>query len=135
QPRPLLLGVGDDHPGPARRMIRSRAPRGVPSEDGSGARRPMTDRRRQEAGLTALTVIALAVVVIAIAIWWSRRTDAAHRAKQLEDAEADARRWVERLGGQVLNLVGSNDAAKQALADAAERHTAAVSQLEQADTA
>lgn len=94
----------------------------------------MTDGR-QETGLTALTVIAIAIVVIAVAIWWSRRTDAAHRAKQLEDAKADARRWVERLGGQVLHLVGSNDAAKQALADAAERHTAAVSQLEQADTA
>src|SRR5699024_3430341 len=46
--------------------------------------------------------------------------------------KAEARRWVERLGGQVLHLVGTNDAAKQALADASERHTAATSQLEQA---
>ncbi|MBE9374487.1 hypothetical protein IQ251_08495 [Saccharopolyspora sp. HNM0983] len=85
--------------------------------------------------MTALIVIAIAAAVIVVAVWWSRRTEAAHRAKQLEDAKADARRWVERLGGQVLNLVGTNEAAKQALADAAERHTAAVSQLEQADTA
>jgi hypothetical protein len=39
---------------------------------------------------------------------------------------------VERLGGQVLNLVGTNDAARQALADAAERYTAAGAQLDQA---
>ncbi|MFQ6272119.1 hypothetical protein ACLLO4_37420 [Kutzneria viridogrisea] len=55
-------------------------------------------------------------------------------AQRLEDAKADARRWVERLGGQVMNLTGTNDAAKQALADASERYTAAGSQMEQART-
>ena len=54
---------------------------------------------------------------------------------QLGDAEAEARRWYERLGGQVLNLTGSDEPSKQALADAAERYTAAGSQLEQARTA
>ncbi|GAA4765720.1 hypothetical protein GCM10023199_53420 [Actinomycetospora chibensis] len=56
-------------------------------------------------------------------------------ANQLGDAEAEARRWYERLGGQVLNLVGSDEPSKQALADAAERYTAAGSQLDQATSA
>ncbi|MGP4016303.1 hypothetical protein [Saccharopolyspora sp. 5N708] len=83
---------------------------------------------------TAVIIIVIALVVIVAAIWWSRQKAVAHQQKQLDDAKAEARRWVERLGGQVLNLIGTNDAAKQALADAAERHGAAVSQLEQAAT-
>jgi len=55
-------------------------------------------------------------------------------ASALSDAEAEARRWYERLGGQVLSLTGSDDASRQAIADAAERYTAAGSQLEQADS-
>ncbi|GAA4803271.1 hypothetical protein GCM10023200_45610 [Actinomycetospora chlora] len=61
-----------------------------------------------------------------------RGTTAGH---QLGDAEAEARRWYDRLGGQVLNLTGSDDPSKQALADASERYNAAGSQLEQATTA
>ncbi len=53
----------------------------------------------------------------------------------LSDAEAEARRWYERLGGQVLNLTGSDEPSKQAMADAAERYTAAGAQLDQARTA
>lgn len=83
----------------------------------------------------ALLLIVLAVVVIGVAVWWSRKRAAEHQQKELDDAKAEARRWVERLGGQVLNLVGTNEAAKQALADAAERHTAAGSQMEQAASA
>jgi hypothetical protein len=56
-------------------------------------------------------------------------------AAQLSDAEAEARRWYERLGGQVLNLTGSDEPSKQAMADASERYTAAGSQLDQARTA
>jgi hypothetical protein len=85
--------------------------------------------------VTATVIIVIALVVIVAAVWWSRQKATARQQKQLEDAKAEARRWVERLGGQVLNLVGTNEAAKQALADAAERHGAAVSQLEQANTA
>jgi uncharacterized membrane protein YgcG len=57
-------------------------------------------------------------------------------AKQhkIEDAKAEARRWVERLGGQVMSLVGTNEASQQAIADASERYTAAGSQMEQANT-
>ncbi|RKT82890.1 hypothetical protein SAMN05421805_104367 [Saccharopolyspora antimicrobica] len=83
---------------------------------------------------TAVLIIAVALVVIAAAIWWSRKKALEHQQKQLADAKAEARRWVERLGGQVLNLIGTNEAAKQALADASERHGAAVSQLDQATT-
>jgi hypothetical protein len=50
------------------------------------------------------------------------------------DAAADARRVIELLGGQVFNLVGSDESSKQALADASERFTAASSQIDQATT-
>ncbi|GGI79412.1 hypothetical protein GCM10011581_15760 [Saccharopolyspora subtropica] len=84
---------------------------------------------------TSVVIIVVALVVIIAAIWWSRQKAVAHQRSQLADAKAEARRWVERLGGQVLNLTGTNEAAKQALADAAERHYSAVSQLERATTA
>jgi len=79
------------------------------------------------------SILTLLVVVAIIAGgFWLVRQQQATKTRELDDAKADARRWVERLGGQVLNLVGTNDAAKQALADAAERYTAAGSQLDQA---
>lgn len=52
----------------------------------------------------------------------------------LEDEKAEARRWIDRLGGQVLNLEGTDIASKQAMSDASERFTAAGSQIEQATT-
>ena len=82
------------------------------------------------------SILTLLVVVAIIAGgFWLVRQQQATKARELDDAKADARRWVERLGGQVLNLVGTNDAAKQALADAAERYTAAGSQMDQARSA
>ncbi|MDQ0376646.1 hypothetical protein [Amycolatopsis thermophila] len=83
---------------------------------------------------TAITVIVLLVVIVGAIAYFSK-AQAKTRQRQLDDAKADARRLVERLGGQVLNLVGSNEPAKQALADASERYNAAGSQLEQAQTA
>jgi uncharacterized membrane protein YgcG len=80
-----------------------------------------------------IVVIALVLVVIAGAFVLIQR-QSAQRRQALDDAKADARRWVERLGGQVMNLVGTNEAAKQALADASERYNAAGSQMEQART-
>jgi hypothetical protein len=66
------------------------------------------------------SILTLLVVVAIIAGgFWLVRQQQATKTRELDDAKADARRWVERLGGQVLNLVGTNDAAKQALADAA----------------
>jgi uncharacterized membrane protein YgcG len=83
---------------------------------------------------TVLVIVVLLVVVVGLGTVATRnRAAAGHR--DLADAKAEARRWVERLGGQVLNLVGTNTAAKQAVADAAERYTAAGSQLDQATTA
>jgi uncharacterized membrane protein YgcG len=82
------------------------------------------------------SIVTLLVVLAIIAgAFWLVRQHQATKTRELDDAKADARRWVERLGGQVLNLVGTNEAAKQALADAAERYTAAGSQIDQARTA
>jgi len=82
------------------------------------------------------SIVTLLIVVAIIAgVVWLVRQQQATKTRELDDAKTDARRWVERLGGQVLNLVGTNDAAKQALADAAERYTAAGSQLDQARSA
>ncbi len=82
---------------------------------------------------TILTVVVL-LLVVAGAMWLFRQRTAA-QARELEDAKSEARRWVERLGGQVLNLVGTDEPSKQALADAAERYNAAGSQMEQARSA
>lgn len=61
-------------------------------------------------------------------MWWRRR-----RERELADARAEAERWYERLGGQVMNLHPNDDpATKQALVDAGERYNAAGSQLERA---
>jgi hypothetical protein len=81
-----------------------------------------------------LVLIILVVAAIGLAIWSSSRASGNRTAASLADAKADARRLIERLGGQVLNLSGTNEAAKQALADASERYTAASSQIEQATT-
>ena len=79
--------------------------------------------------MTVATLIVL-LLVIAGAVWLIRQRSVA-RTRELDDARADARRWVERLGGQVLALTGTDPASKQALADAAERYTAAGSQMDQ----
>lgn len=84
-------------------------------------------------GEAGLLIIVLIVVVIGGMYLVNQRSN--QRRDEIADAKAEARRWVERLGGQVLNLTGTNAASKQAVADAAERYTAAGSQLEQAQTA
>ena len=48
----------------------------------------------------------------------SSRASGNRQAASLADAKADARRVIERLGGQVLNLTGTDPASQQALADA-----------------
>ncbi|MDQ6658146.1 MAG: hypothetical protein M3Z00_07980 [Actinomycetota bacterium] len=86
--------------------------------------------------LSTLLVIVLIVVVIAAASYFSRTSARKQVTVGVEDAKAEARRWIERLGGQVLSLDGKdNAAARQALADASERYTAAGAQIEQATTA
>jgi hypothetical protein len=83
---------------------------------------------------TLISVVILVLLIGGGAAYYFRHQQAAQQ-RDLEDSKADARRWVERLGGQVLNLVGTNEPSKQALADAAERYTAASSQLDSARTA
>ncbi|WP_229075674.1 DUF2076 domain-containing protein [Actinoplanes sp. DH11] len=79
-----------------------------------------------------LILVILAVVALVIAA--TQRNGQARRQTQLEDARAEAQRWYERLGGQVMNLVSEEPAARQALADAGERYNAAGGQLQQANT-
>lgn len=81
------------------------------------------------------TTVLLIVVLIIGGFWWLARQQAQAKRNALEDARSEARRWVERLGGSVLNLQGTDDASRQAMADASERYTAAGSQLDQAKTA
>ncbi len=82
-----------------------------------------------------LVLILVVVGAIALAMWSSSRNSGNRNAASLADAKADARRVIERLGGQVINLTGTDNASKQALADASERFTASSSQIEQATTA
>lgn len=77
-------------------------------------------------GVLILLVVGFVVV--------SRRAAKAREQRELADARAEAQRWYERLGGQVMNLHGDDPAVRQALVDAGERYNAAGSQLEQART-
>jgi hypothetical protein len=82
-----------------------------------------------------LVLIIVVVAALALAVYSSSKASGRRDAETLADAKADARRVIERLGGQVVNLTGTDEASKQALADAAERYTAASSQIEQATSA
>jgi len=71
-----------------------------------------------------LVAVMFVVVVAALAI-----AARAHHRRQLSDARAQARHWVERLGGELLVLDGAavwcGAAGPPGLAEAAERFTAA----------
>ncbi|BBZ08468.1 hypothetical protein MDOR_26370 [Mycolicibacterium doricum] len=82
-----------------------------------------------------LVLIIVIVAALALAVYSSSKASGRRDAQTLADAKADARRVIERLGGQVLNLTGTGEASKQALADASERYTAAASQIDQATSA
>jgi hypothetical protein len=86
--------------------------------------------------MSGILVVLIIVVIAAVAIlaYATQQASGRRNAAALADAKADARRMIERLGGQVLNLTGSDDASKQAMADASERYTAASSQIDQATT-
>ena len=86
--------------------------------------------------MNAVLVVLVLIVVAAVglAIYRSSKASGNRAAATLADAQADARQVIERLGGQVLNLTGSDEASKQAMADASERYTAASSQIDQATT-
>ena len=82
-----------------------------------------------------VVLIIVVIAAVAILVYATQQASGRRNAATLADAKADARRVIERLGGQVLNLSGTDDASKQALADASERYTAAGSQIDQATTA
>ncbi len=82
-----------------------------------------------------LVLVVLVIVALGVVVYAAMRASDRRNSASLDDAKADARRVIERLGGQVINLTGSDEASKQALADASERYTAAGSQIEQATTA
>ena len=84
--------------------------------------------------MTAFLLLVIVVLIVAGVVLFARRGGAAREQQRLDDARADAQRWYERLGGQVMNLHGDNPAAQQALADASERYNAAGGQLQQAKT-
>lgn len=64
----------------------------------------------------------------------SKKQKARKEEEAFHDALADARRWTERLGGQVMNVAGNDTASTQAMADASERFTAANSAIARATT-
>ena len=85
-----------------------------------------------------LVILFLLAIVGGFAFWANRKSKAQLAAKnqaELDDAIADARRWIERLGSQVLSLSGTDAASTQAIADASERYNAASSQISTANTA
>ncbi|TYQ14364.1 UNVERIFIED_ORG: hypothetical protein L601_000100001010 [Gordonia westfalica J30] len=84
--------------------------------------------------MEALILIALIVLIVVGVVVVAQQRSGTNAARTLDDAKADARQAIERLGGQVFMLVGDGPASKQALADAGERYTAAGSQIEQANS-
>lgn len=81
-----------------------------------------------------LLIIALVVGGLFVVNSNRNRQSGQARAASLADAQADARRWIDRLGNQVLTLSGSDTASTQALADASERYTAASAAISDATT-
>ena len=65
----------------------------------------------------------------------TKQKSAELEATRLADAQADARRWIERLGSQVLTIAGNDAASTQAIADASERYNAAASAISTASEA
>ncbi|AKK06747.1 hypothetical protein CMUST_12190 [Corynebacterium mustelae] len=85
--------------------------------------------------MTGLILIAVVIggVVLLLSRSGNKKAIASHNT-QLDDAIADARRWIERLGSQVLSISGTDAASTQAIADASERYNAASSQISTAQT-
>ncbi|WP_024793326.1 hypothetical protein [Tomitella biformata] len=81
-----------------------------------------------------MEILILLVVVAAVIGFIYTNKNKKVQSDQVTDELADAHRWTERLGGQVLALDGDDEASRRAMADASERFTAASSQLEQAST-
>ncbi|ANE04638.1 hypothetical protein [Corynebacterium crudilactis] len=85
-----------------------------------------------------MEALLLIAIVIGGGVFVASKMGSKNTKKQEEtefaDAQADARRWIERLGSQVLTIAGNDTASTQAIADASERYTAASSQISSATT-
>ncbi|MBZ8178266.1 DUF1542 domain-containing protein [Corynebacterium sp. 3HC-13] len=84
--------------------------------------------------MVALILVALVVLGLVFVLSRGTKNQKQQQTVQLDDALADARRWTERLGSQVLTMSGTDAASTQAIADASDRYTAANSQLASATT-
>ncbi len=116
--------------------VAATAKAGATPFDTAGAKPPPTQTQTQKAGTGGLVTILVLLLLIGVlggfGLWWIVRRS---RQGKVDALRAEAQRWYERLGGDVLNLsAGGNDSARQALADAAERYNAAGSTLAQATT-
>jgi len=113
-----------------RRGWRSRATGRPPRPPSPGTVEPVTTVL-----VTAMVLVAVIFVVVVAALVLAAR---AHRRRQLDDARAQARHWVERLGGELLVLDGAaarlGTGTAAGLAEAAERFTAAGAELGAART-
>lgn len=102
-----------------------------------------------EALIILLALPALAVIVPVLVRFNTATMQMAHREQLMKqerkdranqqridiaDNIADARRWIEWLGSEVLNLSGSDPASSQAMADASGRYNSASSQISKAKT-
>jgi hypothetical protein len=80
--------------------------------------------------LTAMLLVAVMFVVVVAALALAAR---AYHRRQLDNARAHARHWVERLGGELLVLDGAaircGAVGPEGLAEAAERFAAAGAEL------
>jgi len=81
--------------------------------------------------------LLLVLAVLGGGAWYlssknSKKNQEERERREFADAHADAQRWTERLGGQVMQISGTDKASSQAMADASERFTAANSALAQA---
>ena len=59
-----------------------------------------------------LVLIIVVIAAVGLAVYRSSKASGSRNAASLADAKADARRLIERLGGQVLNLTGTDDASE-----------------------
>ncbi|MFI5505425.1 putative membrane protein, putative pseudogen [Corynebacterium kutscheri] len=85
--------------------------------------------------MSALLLIGIVVLgLVFIASRANKTGTSQHAINNHEDAIADARRWIDRLGSQVLTITGTDTASSQAIADASERFNAASAQISTATT-
>lgn len=81
------------------------------------------------------SLVAVIVLVGGTGLLMALRVRRQHRRYSTSDAEVDARRWYDMLGGQLKTLsAGEDQVASQALSDAAEQYSKAADQLAHAKT-